>query len=404
MTTNATGVPLSYETNLQMPDAVQMTRKLIAFETINPPGRERACAEYLAALLANAKFDVSLNTLHEDRASIVARRGGSRKKPPLVFTGHLDVVPLGTTPWTRDPFGGEIVDGRLYGRGSSDMKSGVAAFVVAAIAASDSLGDDYGIMLIVTAGEETGCHGAAALCRDGSLGPAGALIVAEPTGNRPFIGHKGALWLKATTRGISAHGSMPERGDNAIYKAAKAIERLRNLDFKVSRHPALGWPTLNVGTIHGGMNINSVPDRTEIEIDIRTTPSIDHVVLKETVRKAMGENADIEVLIDLPGVWTAPQIPWVARSMDIASKITGVALTEQTATYFSDASVLTPALGDVPTLILGPGEPTQAHQTDEWCEVTRISQAVDIFSAIIADWCGALATTPKSLPEHPSTQ
>ena len=279
-----------------------------------------------------------------------------------------------------------------------------ARVVVAAIAASDSLGDDYGIMLIVTAGEETGCHGAAALCADGNLGPAGALIVAEPTGNRAYIGHKGALWLKATARGVSAHGSMPERGDNAIYKAVNAIERLRELNFGVARHPVLGWPTLNVGTIHGGMNINSVPDRAEIGIDIRTIPSIDHVALREHVRKVMAENIDIEVLIDLPGVWTAPQVPWVARTMEIVGEITGIASTEQTATYFSDASILTPALGNVPTLILGPGEPTQAHQTDEWCEVARIAQAVDLFSAIIADWCDGSPTTPKSALQHPSTQ
>jgi succinyl-diaminopimelate desuccinylase len=134
------------------------------------------------------------------------------------------------------------------------------------------------------------------------------------------------------------------------------------------------------------MNINSVPDRTEIGIDIRTVPSIDHGVLKQTLRNYMEENVEIDVLVDLPGVWTAPQIPWVTRAMAITGDISGVSPTEQGATYFSDASVLTPALGDVPTLILGPGEPTQAHQTDEWCEIARIPQAVDIFSALIADW------------------
>jgi succinyl-diaminopimelate desuccinylase len=386
MIPKSTDVAFDQSVNALTIDAVQLTRKLIAFDTVNPPGRERACADFLAALLVDAKFDVSLNALDDDRASVVATRGRNREKRSLVFTGHMDVVPLGTTPWKHDPFNGEIVDGRLYGRGSSDMKSGIAAFVVASIAASKRLGDDSGITLIITAGEETGCHGAAALAAEGKLELAGALIVAEPTANAPYVGHKGALWLKATTRGISAHGSTPERGDNAIYKAAKVIGRLNEWDFKVSRHPVLGLPTLNVGTVVGGMNINSVPDRTEIGIDIRTIPSIDHGLLKQTLKNYMGENVEIEILADLPGIWTAPEIPWVARAMAISGNIRGVTPTEQAATYFSDASVLTPALGDVPTLILGPGEPTQAHQTDEWCEVARISQAVEIFSALIADW------------------
>src|SRR6185437_16938244 len=117
------------------------------------------------------------------------------------------------------PFGGEIVDGRLYGRGASDMKSGVAAFVAAAIAEAGRLADGSGVKLVVTAGEETGCEGAASLAASGRLGAAGALVVGEPTANQLFVGHKGALWLKAATAGATAHGSMPEQGDNAVYKA-----------------------------------------------------------------------------------------------------------------------------------------------------------------------------------------
>jgi hypothetical protein len=100
-------------------------------------------------------------------------------------------------------------------------------------------------------------------------GQAGALVVAEPTTNRPLCGHKGALWLKATTRGVTAHGSMPDKGVNAIYAAARAVGRLEAFDFNVARHPVMGAPTLNVGTLHGGLNLNSVPDRAEIGIDIR---------------------------------------------------------------------------------------------------------------------------------------
>jgi succinyl-diaminopimelate desuccinylase len=370
----------------ETPDAVELTRRLIAFDTINPPGRERACAEFLAGLLSNAGFHIGLKSFGVDRTNLLATRGGADGALPLVFTGHIDVVPLGSRGWRHGPFSGAVVDGRLYGRGSSDMKSGIAAFVTAAIAEADRLGDGQGISLIITGGEEAGCEGASALAATDALGRAGALVVGEPTANLPYVGHKGALWLKAVASGVTAHGSMPEQGDNAAYKAARVITRLSDFDFNVARHPVLGNPTLNVGTVQGGMNINSVPDRTEIGVDIRTIPGIDHASLQAVLKGYMGEDVDIEVLVDLPGVWTSPDQPWAERVSAIVGKIVGRVAMPTAATYFTDASVLTPAFGGVPTIVLGPGEPTQAHQTDEWCDVARIRQAVDIYRGLITDW------------------
>jgi succinyl-diaminopimelate desuccinylase len=368
-------------------DPVELTRRLVAFDTINPPGRERACAEFLAGLLAEAGFDCTLHALDDSRASLVARLGDpAGPQAPLAFTGHLDTVPLGAAPWTQAPFAGAIVDGRLYGRGSSDMKSGVAAFVCAAIAEAGRIGNGTGVLLVLTAGEETGCDGAVSLTEGGHLGRAGALLVGEPTANRAFVGHKGALWLKATTHGVTAHGSMPERGDNAVYKAARAIGRLEAFDFNVARHPVLGGPTLNVGTVSGGLNINSVPDRATIGIDIRTVPGMAHGPLKDGLKGYMGEGAEVETLFDLPGVWTEPDVPWVRRAAGIVAAVTGQPFAPQAAPYFTDASVITPALGGIPTLILGPGEPSLAHQTDEFCPIEAIQAATEIYRRLIVDW------------------
>jgi succinyl-diaminopimelate desuccinylase len=368
-------------------DAVELTQRLIRFDTVNPPGRERECAEYLGTLLAGAGFSTAFVPLADDRASLIARRGRARDgAKPIVFTGHIDVVPLGTRPWSGDPFGGEIVDGRVYGRGSSDMKSGVAAFVAAAMAEAAGVQDTTEVVLIITAGEETGCDGAEAIVAAGLQGTAGALVVCEPTANVPFVGHKGALWLKAVLSGITAHGSMPEKGDNAVYKAARAVNRLSGFKFACAAHPVLGAPTINIGSLHGGLNINSVPDRAQIEIDLRTIPEVDHATLRQDIAAHMQEDACIETLIDLPGVWTSPQTPWVERVGQITARITGAAPEVKTATYFSDASVLVPAMGGAPTLILGPGEPATAHQTDEWCSVEKIEQATAIYREMIRDW------------------
>lgn len=372
-----------------MTSSVELTQELVRFNTINPPGAERACAERLATLLKGAGFAVEVVPFGEGRAQIVARIGGTSGKLPLGFTGHIDTVPLGAQPWSVDPLGGEIVDGKLYGRGSSDMKSGVAAFVTACLNLSTKLALTPGVVLVITAGEETGCTGAAALVHESKALPnVGALVVAEPTGNRPLVGHKGALWLEAVTKGLTAHGSMPEKGVNAVYKAARAVTALQDFDFNVARHAVLGGPTLNVGTISGGLNINSVPDRAVIGIDIRTIPGQNHAQIRKQLTSYLGDDVVLGTKLDAQSVWTNPDDTWISNVFRAAREIAGVSDEIRAAPYFTDASVLTPALGAPPTAIIGPGELELAHQTDEYCLVSRIEQATELYSTIIRDWCG----------------
>src|SRR5664279_5831018 len=335
-----------------MPSSIELTQELVRFNTINPPGSERACAERLAGLLESAGFAIELIPFGEGRAQILARLGGTPGKLPLGFTGHIDTVPLGAQPWSVDPFAAEIADGKLYGRGSSDMKSGVAAFVTACIACADRLANTAGILLVITAGEETGCTGAEALVHaNGGLGQVGALVVAEPTGNKPLVGHKGALWLEAETKGVTAHGSMPEKGINAVYKAARAVAALQEFDFNVARHGVLGAPTLNVGTIQGGLNINSVPDRALIGIDIRTIPAQNHGQIREQLSSYLGPEVTLKTLLDARSVWTDPGNPWVGEVIRVAREVERVDDTIRAAPYFTDASALMLALGSPPTVI-----------------------------------------------------
>jgi succinyl-diaminopimelate desuccinylase len=268
------------------------------------------------------------------------------------------------------------------------MKSGVAAFVVACLQLSDRLAVTPGVVLVITAGEETGCTGAAALAQGfKNLPKVGAFVVAEPTGNRPMVGHKGALWLEAVTKGLTAHGSMPEKGVNAVYKAARAVTALQDFDFNVARHDVLGGPTLNVGTITGGLNINSVPDRAAIGIDIRTIPGQNHAGIREQLASYLGTDVALGTRLDAQSVWTNPHDAWIAKVVRTAREIAGVGGEIGAAPYFTDASILTPAMGTPPTAIIGPGELELAHQTDEYCFVSRIEQATEIYTALIRDWC-----------------
>lgn len=376
-------------------DPVALTQALVRLNTVNPPGHEDLCIELLADLLSAAGFQCRTHEFAPRRTSLVARIGSpSASRPPLAFTGHVDVVPLGGAPWRQSPFGAEILDGRLYGRGSSDMKSGVAAFTTAAIAQADRLRGDPlcpGLSLIITAGEETGCEGAFAMARSPGarelLGTAGALVVAEPTSNAPLIGHKGAFWLSAHASGVTAHGSMPERGDNAVYKIARAALALEGFAFDTAAHPLMGAPTLNVGTVRGGININSVPDAAELGIDIRTVAGQDHAQVLACLCRVLGPQIQLQKLLDVQSVYTEPSDPWMQRVFALCGARSGQPPTDRTVSYFTDAAALRPQLGMPPVLILGPGEPEMAHQTDEYCRVDRILQAELLFSDLITDWC-----------------
>lgn len=148
------------------------------------------------------------------------------------------------------------------------------------------------------------------------------MIVAEPTSNYPLVGHKGALWLHAVAHGVTAHGSTPEHGENAVYKAARMIGELERFDFERPPHEVLGRDTLNVGTIAGGLNMNSVPDVCRIGIDIRTTPGASHAEIRGALEARLGVDlAKLETVVDLEGVWTEPQQAWVAQVYRVMAEI-----------------------------------------------------------------------------------
>jgi len=367
-------------------DAVALTQELIPFETVNPPGAEKACAEHLAKLLKSHQFSVERYEHQPGCTSLVARfPGADGDLAPLVFTGHLDTVPLGQQPWSVPPFAGEIQGDRLYGRGSSDMKAGVAAFVSAAIEVAREGDLQRGFALVITAGEETGSEGARHLAKLDVLGPASGLVVAEPTSNQLAVAHKGALHLRAQVRGRTAHGSMPHLGENAITKAMKVITKLEAFSFRLAPHPLLGAPTVAVTSIKAGENVNSIPDTCTFTLDVRTIPGIDHTQALQELQTVLGREVQFEPpLADMPPVGTDPEEAFVRCVLRCLSEsdVGAIGLP-----YFTDGSVLQSAYSGCPTVILGPGEPSQAHQTDEFCLVEKINEAAEIYRETIEHWC-----------------
>ncbi len=382
------------------PHALKLTRDLLHFNTINPPGQERDCAHFLGKLLADAGFEVKYHEFAAVRTSVIATIGGRQEKPPICFTGHIDIVPLGAKSWQRDPFAGETDGDQLYGRGSTDMKSGIAAFVVAAIGLAPLLKNSPGITLVLTASEEVGCEGAKFLADKKLLDRAGAIVVAEPTANYPYIGHKGLLWVEIETLGKTAHASMPEQGDNAILKMGKVIERLDNFQWQhhcgVDCHPVMGKPSMNIATIHGGLNTNSVPDSAKLTVDMRTVPGIDHVHLCHAISHLIGDLGTLRKIVETPPLYSEPD-EWIESVFDMAAPFLagGGRPTPQTIMFSTDGADLKRGYldnaaavggGAVPTIILGPGQPEMAHQTDEWCSLARLDASVEMFGNIMREW------------------
>jgi succinyl-diaminopimelate desuccinylase len=368
-------------------DVISLTKKLISFDTVNPPGNETPMAEFVGGIMSENGFNVEYFNFGENRKHIIAEKGVKSFGKPLIFSGHFDTVALGNNPWNFDPFKSETSGDKIYGRGSSDMKSGLAAMICAAIGVTAGQISDNGVRFIITAGEELGCQGIQQLIKNYSIrDKASAIIVGEPTGNIPAIGHKGAIYLSASTSGKTAHSSMPELGINAIYKAARAITRIEEFRFNAEKDSLLGFPTINVGKINGGMNINSVPDRAEFTIDIRTTTTVDHEKILKRISMELGTEIVFEKLVDLNPVYTTEQHPFTQLVYKICNTEGVSEPLPMALAYLTDGSVLQKYYNDIPAIILGPGQPEMAHQTDEFCYISKIEQAVSIYKNIILKW------------------
>ncbi|WP_393915981.1 M20 family metallopeptidase [Halostreptopolyspora alba] len=366
-------------------DARGLLAELVELDTVG--GGEGAAASLAARVLELSGLRVRTVGWEPGREQLLATTPEPADSPPLTFTGHLDTVPATAADWSSDPWRAEIDGDRMVGRGTSDMKSGVAAFLVALRQHRARPHRCRGAQVVLTAGEETGAEGAAGL-PTGLARTGGWLIVGEPTANRLVPAHKGALWLRLTAQGVPAHGSAPESGRNAVVTLARVATAL---------HDRADWPaqdgfgavTANVGRMSGGTQVNVVPDAAELHLDLRTVPEVGAEALRERVRAIAGPEIEVSDLVNLPPVSTPPDAAVVTAAREA---LRGAGLEERPAPparFFTDASVLAERLDAAGTVILGPGEPEQCHVVDEWCSLTRLSEAVDLYDRLLDSWCSA---------------
>lgn len=359
--------------------AVALAQELVRVDTAGD--RERLLVQALAGRLEQSGLAVERYPLAEGRASLVASIG----TPKITLTGHLDTVPFDPERWSVSPTAAIVRNGRLFGRGASDMKAGVAALVVAVERHGQYRHACEGIRLVLTAGEELGCLGARTLVDAGAAGGGEILVVAEPTGNEPHLGHKGATWYEVVARGKGAHGSRPDLGHNAIIDLARVALALTEGAPDVA-HPQLGRATINVGTFRGGTQPNLVPDEARMTVDVRTVPGFDPAVVEALIERSGRGRLEVRRILDLPSVWSSGASEPIRKALRAISRVRR-AVELPGLSYFTDASVLSAAGAYEATMVLGPGDAEEAHAVNESCSVRLIEEAVEIYGALLNEWC-----------------
>ena len=373
-------------------EVVRFSQTLIAAPSENPGGTEDEVAEIAEGLLVALGATSRIVRGEGGRPSVVARIGDGGS-PRLAWNGHLDVVPAGDPEtWEHPPFGGEIVDGRLVGRGAADMKGAVGA-ALAAVAAVGRSGIELGGTLdlhLVADEEMAGVHGTQVLLEQGLLDQ-DAAIVGEATSLDLGLAERGGAWVVATARGRAAHGSRPHLGVNAIATMSRFVLRIEEV-LPDLEHPLAGRPTVNAATIEGGSAPNVVADRCVVDVDRRTIPGEDspEAVLEPFERlaesiRAEHPDADLsfELRLWLDAAEADPGAPIAEACRSALAAELGRAPADVGFTGITDARFYLNE-AKIPTVLLGPGSLGIAHTANEWVEVDELVAAARVYARVFA--------------------
>jgi succinyl-diaminopimelate desuccinylase len=399
-------------------EAVAFTSDLIRMPTVNPPGElYEECARFIGDMLARCRFDVEYHaaeglaehTRTHPRINVVGTRRGRSHRPLVHLNGHFDVVPAGEG-WTVDPFGGEVKDGRIWGRGSCDMKAGIAAAVFAAEAIRRAGVELHGSVEISgTVDEESGGFAGVAWLAENrwlSRERTKAVIIPEPFGvDRVCVGHRGVYWFEVIAEGRIAHGSMPYLGVNAIEGMSHFLDLVRDelgpaLAGRITAMPVVPegsrHATININGIDGGQPVDDIPspcvaDRCRAVFDRRflleeglekTRAEISALVQKAQARMPAVKFSIADRLIFEPT--RAPEdAPLIGALTDAIEQVTGrkAALVASPGTY--DQKHVARIAGVPHCVAYGPGELAMAHQPDEYCSVDDIVSCTKVLALAV---------------------
>ncbi len=384
-------------------NVVELLQALIAIPSVNPEGSgdpgtshlgEEKCARLVGDFLTHCGAKVVFEEVEKGRPNVMARFASTARegqnKPRVLFAPHTDTVSV--AGMTIDAFGGELREGKIWGRGASDTKGTMAAMLWAFYQLRDKIAElDIEIGFVGLMGEEIGQPGSRHFAEHHG-DEWDFAIVGEPTELDAVCQHKGCTWVQLRTSGKAVHGSTPERGENAITAMLAILQEIdtrfrADLQAEEYRNSLLGSPTVNIGTVQGGSKTNIVPDFCEATLDFRETPELAAAggvvdLLTRYLSLQQKEHGlpavTIEPLVECSALNTDLENCFVKQLQDLGSKSIG-------APWFCDAAWL--AAGGIPAVALGPGSIAQAHTKDEWIEVTALEEGVVFYQKIMESLC-----------------
>lgn len=372
---------------------IKLTAELIRRPSVT--GAEKSVVELLANFLSDHGLPVRLDEAAPDRPNLTCLWGAD-EGPTLLLTGHSDTVPIGNG-WTRDPFAGEIDDGRLYGRGSCDMKAGLAGMAIAMVALKRRMVRPRGrVSFAACVDEEESGIGTKAAIKAGL--EADWAVIGEPTELQTIRAAKGNCYFEVEVSGRAAHAGSPERGANAIYGATRAIAAVEahHAELQQRRHPLLGSPSCSVGTIEGGMTVSAVPDTCRFWVDRRLLPDETGESALAELSRALDRHAVMPagtshreyLRMEMPALELGEGHSLIDALRRTARDCGGPDLPVGGWSAACDGGYLMRDAG-IPTVLLGPGSIVhQAHRPDEYVPVDQLIIAARTYAGLAARLIG----------------
>lgn len=372
--------------------SIALLKEILAIPSVNGADNEGAVAEFIANYLKEKHIDAFVQQIDETHANIIAKLEG-KSSETVVWNGHLDTVPYGSTEeWNTDPSIPVEKNGRIYARGASDMKSGLAAMVYLLGEIGES-GEkpEQTILFLGTCDEEKSGLGAEKILEEIDLSSGSLLLIGEPTGCKLGVAQKGCIWAQLNISGKTSHGAYPEEGYNAVEYGMKIVCRIKKWVTEYE-HRVLGTATAQVTMIQGGIAPNMTPDFAEILLDIRTVPGISAEDVEKKIKKICREeveetNGEVKFEVRIKNARRAIEIAeeerWL-KEFKAYLKQNGAETEEIGINYFTDASILTKKESEIPVLLLGPGEPRLAHKPNEFVELEKYEKYIEILGEIFS--------------------
>lgn len=380
-----------------MMNASELTRELIRIESTNPGMGECDMERFILKYLYGTGAELASEEVFPGRNNVMATLAGEEGAPSLVFVCHMDTVVEGRG-WTRDPFGAEEEEGRIYGRGACDMKAGLSCALVvfkeiARRVQQEEMRLKHPLKLLCTVDEEGYMRGAERAVLSGRVSENDWILDMEPTGGQIQMAHKGRLWLEVDARGATAHASRPEEGADAIAAMGELISFVRKEFARMPEHEELGRPTVTFGQIAGGYQPYVVPDGCRLWVDIRLAPPIDDkkalMIVQEGLKQAKESVPGVEFKYEITGnrpcIERNDASALLAGLRNACMQVTGAEPEVGPFPGYTDTAVIAGMLGNGNCMSYGPGDLRMAHKPDEYVEIKDIGRCVSVLMSLVEE-------------------